>query len=742
MMMLCSCYDEEDTVVGMWNLDDIHHLQKVSDLLIATAYFSIPLEIFYFVSCSIIFPFKWILTQFGAFIILCGLTHFLTVFTYDPHTYKLMLSLTILKSLTAIVSCITSITFITLIPMLLKVMIREGLLIKKTEELDREMVLIKKQEETGYYVRMLTREIRRSLDRHTILYTTLVELSKVLFLENCVILMPDEDNFVMNFTHELRRRDGFVSVRMDDPEVVEIVQECGVRILGSGSRLRGLVGRGSGVAIRMPLLKISSFNGGTPKKIEACCYAVLVLVLPVEVNRCWNSQELEIVEVVADQVAVALSHAAVLEESLLIKEQLVEQNIALRKARKMALMANEAKCSFRSVMSREMISPARSIASVLSVLQLENFKSVEQERMVDTIAKGGLLISSIVEDATGVSGLSDSKLELKPRNFSLYSMLQEATSILKLMCACKKSDFEIIVSDLVPDRVIGDETRILQAILYMVGKILGAGDCDIVILQIYAENDLQDGSDPKYFGWKQDPVPKFAYLHFEVCRRDFREGGGDSSLWIRSEKEQFDNAEGGRGTQFNICEKLAELMQGSISVSHSPHSLGRTMHFRIRLQLQRSEEGIVNPKCSDPKTARSVLNGMNTLLLDRDRFNQSITKKLLEKLECQVTGVRSWYQCAQSLLQDGNTYHLLLLDIGMLKEEGHRVFDTLGRLSTRPVVIAMTALKSDRVTRDWCIQNGINGVICKPVILQEMEDELHRIFQLSKKKTHSPPLTL
>ncbi|KAI3873205.1 hypothetical protein MKX03_034295 [Papaver bracteatum] len=413
----------------MWTLDDIHHLQKVSDLLIATAYFSIPIELFYFVSCSITFPFKWILTQFGAFIILCGLTHFLTVFTYDPHTYKLMLSLTILKSLTAIVSCITSITFVTLIPMLLKVMIREGLLIKKTEELDREMVLIKKQEETGYYVRMLTREIRRSLDRHTILYTTLVELSKVLFLENCVILMPDEFNFVMNFTHELRRRDGFVSVRMDDPEVVEIVQECGVRNLGSGSRLRGLVGRGSGVAIRMPLLKISSFNGGTPKTIEACCYAVLVLVLPVEVNRCWNSQELEIVAVVADQVAVALSHATVLEESLLIKAQLVEQNIALRKARKMALMANEAKCSFRNVMSREMILPARSIASVLSVLQLENFKA-EQKRTVDTIAKWGLLISVIVEDATGVSGLSDSKLKITSHSIVPF----EPTHFLHIKC--------------------------------------------------------------------------------------------------------------------------------------------------------------------------------------------------------------------------------------------------------------------------------------------------------------------
>ncbi|OVA15584.1 Signal transduction response regulator [Macleaya cordata] len=737
-MLNCACVDE-DVGGGIWTLDDILHFQKISDLLIALAYFSIPLELFYFVSCSTVFPFRWILTQFGAFIVLCGLTHFVTVWTYDPHSFQLMLTLTVLKFLTALVSCATSITFVTLIPQLLKVMVREGLLMKKTRELDREVILMKRKEEASWHVRMLTREIRNLLDRHTILYTTLVELSKVLFLENCAIWMPDEVNSVMNLTHELKRSEDFVSIPMDDPEVIEIVEESGVRVLGFDSRLRRLAGRGSGVAIRLPMLRVSSFKGGTPEIVEEC-YAILILVLPAEGNRSWNSHELEIVEVVADQVAVALSHAAVIEESMLFKEQLMEQNMALEKARRMALMANEARCSFQKVMSREMIAPARSVAAIVSVLQLENLKSEEQRRMVDTMAKGSLLISALIEDATGVSGLGDSRLELKSRNFSLHSMLKEAAGVSKLLCGCRKLNFDIRVYEKVPDRVIGDETRILQAVLYMVGKASRLGERGTVILSVYIDNGLQGILDPKYFAWKQNASEDFAYLRFEVGRMDLREDG--SSLLEQKDDENFGDAAGGQGPQglkFNICEKLAELMHGSVSVVPTTQGVDTTMNLTIRLQLQRSEGGLVKSRCMDPETARCLLKGMNTLLIDRDSFNQSITRKLMEKLGCHFAVVTSWHQCLESLHRDGNNYHLLLVDLGMLEEEGLQVFDMIRklRLENWLLVIAL-ALKSDGGTRDRCLQNGINGVICKPIILQEMEDELQRIFQHAA-RTHSPP---
>lgn len=76
----------------------------------------------------------------------------------------------------------------------------------KAAELDREMGIIKDQEEAGRHVRMLTNEIRSTLDRHTILNTTLVELAKTLELANCTIWEPNVEGDAIKLTHELDRR--------------------------------------------------------------------------------------------------------------------------------------------------------------------------------------------------------------------------------------------------------------------------------------------------------------------------------------------------------------------------------------------------------------------------------------------------------------------------------------------------------------------------------------------------------
>ncbi|MQL05507.1 GAF domain-containing protein, partial [Escherichia coli] len=136
-------------------------------------------------------------------------------------------------------------------------------------------------------------------------------------------------------------------------------------------------------AIRMPMLRVCNFKGGTPELTQAC-YAILVLILPTGEPRSWSNQELEIIKVVADQVAVALSHAAILEESQLMREKLEEQNRALQQAKRNAMMASQARNSFQKVMSDGMRRPMHSILGLLSMIQDDNLKN-EQKLIVDAM---------------------------------------------------------------------------------------------------------------------------------------------------------------------------------------------------------------------------------------------------------------------------------------------------------------------------------------------------------------------
>uniref|UniRef100_A0A368UG86 Response regulatory domain-containing protein n=1 Tax=Glycine max TaxID=3847 RepID=A0A368UG86_SOYBN len=425
----CNCDDES----SLWTIETILECQRIGDFLIAVAYFSIPIELLYFVSCSN-FPFKWVLFQFIAFIVLCGMTHLLNGWTYGPHTFQLMVALTVFKILTALVSCATTITLLTLIPMLLKVKVRELMLKKKTWDLGREVGIIMKQKEAAMHVRMLTQEIRKSLDRHKILYTTLVELSKTLGLQNCAVWMPNVEKTEMNLTHELNGRNVNCSIPITNPDVVRIKGSDEVNIIDSDSILAtassGVYGgAGPVAAIRMPMLQVCNFKGGTPE-LRQTCYAILVLTLPSAEPRSWGAQELEIIKVVADQVAVALSHASILEESQLMREKLEEQNRALQMEKMNTMMASQARASFQKVTSNGMRRPMHSILGLLSMMQDDNLKS-EQKLIVNSMLRTSTVLSNLINDAMDYSTRDDGRFPLEMKPFGLHAMVKEAACLAK-----------------------------------------------------------------------------------------------------------------------------------------------------------------------------------------------------------------------------------------------------------------------------------------------------------------------
>ncbi|MBD2034871.1 GAF domain-containing protein [Leptolyngbya sp. FACHB-321] len=98
------CYLWQSPLVG---------LHVVSDLLIALAYFSIPMTLLYYVYRRPETLFPKVFMLFGAFILLCGTGHLLEVWTLWQPTYWLS---GLEKALTALVSCYTALKLVELLP--------------------------------------------------------------------------------------------------------------------------------------------------------------------------------------------------------------------------------------------------------------------------------------------------------------------------------------------------------------------------------------------------------------------------------------------------------------------------------------------------------------------------------------------------------------------------------------------------------------------------------------------------
>ncbi|MBD2342872.1 sensor histidine kinase [Anabaena subtropica] len=88
-------------------------LNIISDSLIALAYYSIPISLVYFVQKRDDLPFKGILLLFGAFIVSCGTTHLMEIWTLWHPTYWLSGSL---KAITALISVYTASVLVPIIP--------------------------------------------------------------------------------------------------------------------------------------------------------------------------------------------------------------------------------------------------------------------------------------------------------------------------------------------------------------------------------------------------------------------------------------------------------------------------------------------------------------------------------------------------------------------------------------------------------------------------------------------------
>ena len=118
-------------------------LHVISDVLIALAYFSIPITLVYFVRKRRDLPFHWMFLLFGLFIVACGSTHIMEVWNLWHADYWLA---GIVKAITAFASVPTALLLLRLVPSALALPSPDRLeqvnqeLLKRTDDLVRTNV--------------------------------------------------------------------------------------------------------------------------------------------------------------------------------------------------------------------------------------------------------------------------------------------------------------------------------------------------------------------------------------------------------------------------------------------------------------------------------------------------------------------------------------------------------------------------------------------------------------------------
>jgi CheY-like chemotaxis protein len=199
---------------------------------------------------------------------------------------------------------------------------------------------------------------------------------------------------------------------------------------------------------------------------------------------------------------------------------------------------------------------------------------------------------------------------------------------------------------------------------------------------------------------------------------------------------------GGTGLGLTICQKLVEVMGGTIA-AESEVGLGSTFWFRIPIEQQLAATGqtsfefsrrITRPNFNDEMNetrdelvrARGQIRELertpHVLVVEDNRVNQTVALRILQKLGCSAEPASDGKEALLKL--QSASFDLVLMDVqmpvmdGLEATTGIRRFEEKINRSDIPV-IAMTAhaLKEDR---DRCLQGGMDGYITKPINVAEL----------------------
>src|SRR3981189_3959305 len=134
-------------------------LHVVSDALIALAYFSIPVTLMYFIRKRRDLPFNWMFLCFGTFIMACGTTHAMEVWTLWHGTYWLSGAI---KAVTAIASVPTAILLVQLVPQALALPSPEAMKLEIAERKSAQQALHQAKDQLELRVQGRTAELRKA----------------------------------------------------------------------------------------------------------------------------------------------------------------------------------------------------------------------------------------------------------------------------------------------------------------------------------------------------------------------------------------------------------------------------------------------------------------------------------------------------------------------------------------------------------------------------------------------------
>ena len=403
----------------------------------------------------------------------------------------------------------------------------------------------------------------------------------------------------------------------------------------------------------------------------------------------------------------------------LVKELKIKNKEYL-KAKEHSERLSKTKSNFFSTVSHELRTPLYGVIG-LSTILLEDESLKKHENDLKSLKFSADYLLALINDVLHINKIDSNNLEDEHTSFNLRDLVKKISSSFEYMRLQNKNRIHIHISEGIPKFILGNSVRLSQVLMNLIGnacKFTEDGDI-YIIAETIATNE-------------KNTTIKF---HIKDTGIGIPINKQESIFDEFSQADSIDYKYQGTGLGLPIVKKLLAMSNSEIEVESNP---GEGALFSFALTFEQTTE--IEKKKDLSHMDTTTLNGKNILIVEDNRINQMVTKKILQKSNT-ICSIAENGEEAVRMVNEFD-YDLVLMDINMPKKNGMEATKEIRKFNTDIPILALTAVEVEEM-RQQIYESGMNDIIVKPYDIIKFKQTLLKNLSRSevpKKENHNSRL--